>query len=86
LDSTEPANHRCSYVIAPKEVLVAYKEVTMCQIEAVVSMARDIVVPAAVVVAHRFFMVKVLLVLKTCQRLSATPRQKVVIRKHIIAI
>jgi hypothetical protein len=57
----------------------------MCQIEAVVSMARDIVVPAAVV-AHRFFIVKVHLVLKTCQRLSATPRQKVVIRKHIIAI
>jgi hypothetical protein len=52
-----------------------------------VSMARDIVVPAAVVVvAHRFFIVKVHLVLKTCQRLSATPRQKVVIRKHIIAI
>jgi hypothetical protein len=57
----------------------------MCQIEAVLSMARDIVVPAAVV-AHRFFIVKVHLVLKTCQRLSATPRQKVVIRKHIIAI
>jgi hypothetical protein len=38
------------------------------------------------VVAHRFFIVKVHLVLKTCQRLSATPRQKVVIRKHIIAI
>jgi hypothetical protein len=67
-------------------VLVAYKEVTMCQIEAVLSMARDIVVPAVVVVAHRFFIVKVHLVLKTCQRLSATPRQKVVIRKHIIAI
>ena len=67
-------------------MLVAYKEVTMCQIEAVVSMARDIVVPAVVVVAHRFFIVKVHLVLKTCQRLSATPRQKVVIRKHIIAI
>jgi hypothetical protein len=70
-------------------VLVAYKEVTICQIEAVVSMARDIVVPTAVVVvvvAHRFFIVKVHLVLKTCQRLSATPRQKVVIRKHIIAI
>jgi hypothetical protein len=68
-------------------VLVAYKEVTICQIEAVVSMARDIVVPAAVVVvAHRFFIVKVHWVLKTCQRLSATPRQKVVIRKHIIAI
>jgi hypothetical protein len=66
-------------------VLVAYKEVTMRQIEAVVSMARDIVVPA-VVVAHRFFIVKVHLVLKTCQRLSAMPRQKVVIRKHIIAI
>jgi hypothetical protein len=49
-------------------------------------MARDIVVPAVVVVAHRFFIVKVHLVLKTCQRLSATPRQKVVIRKHIIAI
>jgi hypothetical protein len=58
----------------------------MCQIEAVMSMARDIVVPAAAVVAHRFFIVKVHLVLKTCQRLSATPRQKVVIRKHIIAI
>lgn len=68
MDSTEPANHRCSYVIAPKEVLVAYKEVTMCQIEAVVSMARDIVVPAAVVVvvAHRFFIVKVHLVLQIC--------------------
>jgi hypothetical protein len=58
----------------------------MCQIEAVLSMAMDIVVPAVVVVAHRFFIVKVHLVLKTCQRLSATPRQKVVIRKHIIAI
>jgi hypothetical protein len=59
----------------------------MCQIEAVVSMARDIVVPAVVVVvAHRFFIVKVHLVLKTYQRLSTTPRQKVVIRKHIIAI
>jgi len=58
----------------------------MCQIEAVVSMARDVVVPAAIVVAHRFFIVKVHLVLKTCQRLSATPRQKMVIRKHIIAI
>ena len=67
MDSTEPANYRCSYVIAPKEVLVAYKEVTMCQIEAVVSMARDIVVPAAVVVvAHRFFIVKVNLVLQIC--------------------
>jgi hypothetical protein len=58
----------------------------MCQIEAVLSMARDIVVPAVAVVAHRFFIVKVHLVLKTCQRLNATPRQKVVIRKHIIAI
>ena len=68
MDSTEPANYRCSYVIAPKEVLVAYKEVTMCQIEAVVSMAKDIVVPAgvAVVVAHRFFIVKVNLVLQIC--------------------
>jgi hypothetical protein len=47
-------------------VLVAYKEVTMCQIEAVLSMARDIVVPAVVVVAHRFFIVKVRLVLQIC--------------------
>jgi hypothetical protein len=39
----------------------------MCQIEAVVSMARDIVVPAAVVVvAHRFLIVKVNLVLQIC--------------------
>jgi hypothetical protein len=48
----------------------------MCQIEAVVSMARDIVVPAAVVVAHRFFIVKVHLVLKNLPALKRHAKAK----------
>jgi hypothetical protein len=49
----------------------------MCQIEAVVSIARDIVVPAAVVVvAHRFFIVKVHLVLKNLPALKRHAKAK----------